>query len=124
MMSLTQDPNASKYMVRAYTPGQLQINEQTLTQSVIIAPTQLSLTWPPQTFADLAPEHLQLLLNFTPEIVLIGTGSAMHFLSPEWSMLFYAQKIGVECMPTAAACRTFNVLAAEERNVVAGLMVY
>jgi uncharacterized protein len=54
--------------------------------------------------------------------VIIGTGERQHFLPPLLMMEFHGQGIGAEVMSTAAACRTFNVLVSEGRNVVAALL--
>jgi uncharacterized protein len=55
--------------------------------------------------------------------VLLGTGAT--FIFPEPALLAPLRKagIGVEVMDTAAACRTYNILLGEERNVVAALIV-
>jgi uncharacterized protein len=52
----------------------------------------------------------------------MGTGERQVFLAPELLMVFYRQSVGIEVMNTQAACRTFNVLVSEDRNVVAALM--
>ena len=57
-----------------------------------------------------------------PEVVLIGTGKKQLFLPPKLMVMFYQEGIGFEVMTTDAACRTFNVLVSEGRNVVAALM--
>ena len=66
--------------------------------------------------------HLEALLALEPEVVLLGTGARQVFLPPRQLAPFYRKAVGVELMTTDAACRTFNVLAAEERRVVAGLL--
>ena len=123
MMELTLDNSDSQYQIRGYQPGTLRINDMTFHQSVILTPRQLHHPWPPQDFEHLMAANFDLLLSLQPEIVIIGTGEQMRFCSPAWLMPFYTKKIGVECMTTAAACRTFNVLAAEGRNVAAGLII-
>ena len=66
---------------------------------------------------------LQKLIEQRFEIILIGSGEQTDFLAPELIGLCGQQGIGVECMPTRSACRTFNVLAAESRRVVAILII-
>ena len=58
-----------------------------------------------------------------PEIVLLGTGAAFSFPEPRKLASLHQAGIGVEVMDTAAACRTYNILMAEGRNVVAALVV-
>ena len=78
--------------------------------------------WPVTALEQLKEEHLEELLVLRPDVVLIGTGAKQEFLDPKQLMLFYSRNIGVEVMTTHAACRTFNVLVSESRNVAAILM--
>jgi uncharacterized protein len=58
-----------------------------------------------------------------PEIVLVGSGRAFAFPDPSLLAPLYAAGIGVEVMDTRAACRTYNLLLGEGRNVIAALIV-
>ncbi len=71
----------------------------------------------------LVPGALPMLSKQAPEILLIGTGSAQRALAPEFIAELSARRIGVECMDTPAACRTFNILVAEQRRVAALLFI-
>lgn len=121
-MELTEDHNQGKYQIRSYTPGSVTINEEIYTQSVLLSMNELVL-WKPQTFAELASEDFQTIAEQMPEVVILGTGEHQQF--PHLSILapLINKNIGVEVMDTAAACRTFNVLAAEGRNVLAALLL-
>ena len=66
--------------------------------------------------------HLLSIFEMKPEVVLLGTGAKQVFLPPQLMMQFYNKGIGIEVMTTDAACRTFNVLVSEGRNVLAALM--
>gem|GEM_PF-740563 len=79
-------------------------------------------SWPPADFATLTAEHLAALLAHEPEVVLLGTGSRLRFPPPEVLQPLQAAGIGFEVMDTPAACRTFNILAGEERLVIAALL--
>jgi len=122
-MQISLDPNFGKYYIRSYEAGQFMVNDQIIQQSIIVTPDQLITNWPPQIFVELQQEHLQTLIAFQPEVVLLGTGIQQHFFTPEFLTLFYQQHIGIEVMTTAAASRTYNVLISEGRKVVAGLLV-
>ena len=63
------------------------------------------------------------ILALDPELVLLGTGQRQIFLAASFRAQFLGAGIGFEVMDTGAACRTFNVLVAEQRRVVALLMV-
>ena len=78
--------------------------------------------WGVDSFSDINAETLPLIFDMQPELVLIGCGKTQEFLPPVIQALFFQHNIGFEVMTTDAACRTFNVLVAEGRNVVAALL--
>ncbi|HEX4045022.1 MAG TPA: Mth938-like domain-containing protein [Gammaproteobacteria bacterium] len=123
MSTLQLDENPANFQIRAFKPGMIQINDKTLTQSVIVAPNQLIEDWPPQAAADLSAAVLAPILELKPDVVLIGTGSTHVLLPIEVYGFLINHQIGVEVMATAAACRTYNALSAEGRNVVAALLL-
>jgi uncharacterized protein len=122
-MDLTLDSSNSKYIIRAYEAGKILINEKTFTQSIIVTPNQLIHPWQPQKITELSENHLQAILNLKPQTVLLGTGASWQIIKPDLLVPFYQARIGIEIMDTAAACRTFNVLASEDRNVAAALLI-
>ena len=63
------------------------------------------------------------LLQHRPELVLLGTGATQRFPHPRLLSALSDARVGVEMMDTRAACRTFNILIAEDRRVVAALIV-
>lgn len=79
--------------------------------------------WRPSRFEELQAADFEALLAFKPELVLLGSGGMIRFAKPDrWRCLVEA-RIGFETMDTAAACRTYNVLASEGRNVLAALLI-
>lgn len=122
-MTLTLDENHARYQIRGYQPGQIQVNDQLFTQSIIVAPYKLITDWQPQTLDELTYEFLVDAVVLEPAILLIGTGATLQFPSIELYGDLINQGIGVEIMDTSAACRTFNALTAEDRNVVAALLI-
>lgn len=109
-------------LIRAYAPGELRVGDRTFRSSVVIAATALIEDWRPQSAADLAPADLEPLLALNPEVLLLGTGARQQFPGREVLAALYSRRVGFEVMDTAAACRTYNVLVAEGRTVVAALM--
>ncbi len=99
------------------------INDTLYKNSVIVTPNQIIEPWGPQSIDDFTTEHLQVILQLSPELVIIGSGEQQKFLPATRLRPLIEQKIGVEIMTTPAACRTFNLLAAENRNVVAAIIV-
>jgi uncharacterized protein len=122
-MPLVLDENQAAYQIHAYKPGFIQVNETILTQSIIVSTSQLITDWAPQTLSELTAEHLQIILTLKPAILLIGTGATLSFPAVELYGELLNQGIGVEIMDTSAACRTYNALTAESRNVVAALII-
>jgi uncharacterized protein len=121
-MELHQDTGEGQYHIRGYGEGFIQINDEKIHYSIIVTPTKL-ITWPPQSLSELNASHFLPLYDLQPSIVLLGTGPHLSFPEPALLTDFYAKKIGIEVMNTAAACRTYAVLMAEGRNVAAALLI-
>ncbi len=92
-----------------------------LQRSCLLSATGLVDDWPPQQMAELTTEHLQAVKELNPEVLLIGSGSNIRFPASEQLAALVKLGIGYEVMDTAAACRTFNLLVAEGREVTAAL---
>lgn len=122
-MGLTRDDSNAAYQVRAYQPGQIRVNDVTFTHSIIISPEKLIEPWQPQHISELAREHLMIAAELKPAILLIGTGGQLEFPPIEVYGDLINAGIGIEIMDTRAACRTYNALSAEGRNVVAALII-
>jgi uncharacterized protein len=122
-MKFTLAANSDNYIIRSYEPGEVLINQQRYSSSVIVTPNQIIDDWPPQEFADLSCEHFATLASLNPQIVILGTGSDLQFPDPALYANLVNQGVGVEVMATSAACRTYNLLVAEGRNVAAALLL-
>ncbi|MFA7388537.1 MAG: Mth938-like domain-containing protein [Thiohalobacteraceae bacterium] len=122
-MRFAEDDNTGQFQIRAYGIGQIQVNEEVFTQSLVLSAETLLRDWPPQRFEDLSAEHLQAAVELDPEILILGTGAQIRFPHPGVTADLQARGIGVEIMDTAAACRTFNVLVGERRRVAAALLM-
>jgi uncharacterized protein len=118
-----QNPESARHLIRAYQPAAITVGEEIYTRSLVVSPERLVTDWPPSRFVDLNAEHIEVLLTLSPELILIGTGLSQRFPSPGILQSVVRMGIGYEIMDTGAACRTYNVLAGEGRNVVAGLIV-
>jgi uncharacterized protein len=121
-MQISLDSNRGAYYVRSYQTGEFKINDQIYNSSLILTSDQL-IQWAPQNLAELTTEYLMMLIELKPEVAILGTGEKLIFPDRELLKIFYQHKIGIEVMDTNAACRTYNVLTSEGRNVVAGLLV-
>lgn len=101
----------------------LVVGAQSFERSVIVPWVGAIVPWTAAGFETLRQADFDALLALRPEIVLFGSGSRLRFPNPALLRELIARRVGVESMDTAAACRTYNVLAAEGRNVVAALLI-
>ncbi len=122
-MKITLEGAADLHYIRAYRPGEIVVNDQVYHRSLVVGGHALDPDWAPQCIDQLKIEHLEPILALQPEVVLLGTGARLIFPAPPLTARFARQGIGVEIMDTGAACRTYNVLIAEGRAVVAALIV-
>jgi uncharacterized protein len=88
-----------------------------------LTPEAIATGWVPSGFDGLAEADFAHLLSYKPEVVLFGAGSAIRFPHPRLTRALTDARVGLEVMDTPAACRTFNILAAEGRVVVAALLL-
>ncbi len=105
-----------------YGAGYVTVNGVRHESSVVVTPTQVIADWAPEGFESLAASHFEFLLTLKPEIVLLGTGLRLRFPPSQLARPLAAAGIGIEIMDTQAACRTYNILVAEGRNVIAALL--
>jgi uncharacterized protein len=91
-------------------------------QSVLVPWRGPVLPWGIAGFADLTAAHFAAIAALEPELVVFGSGTRIRFPSPALLPALMSRRIGLETMDTAAACRTYNVLLAEGRSVVAALL--
>ena len=122
-VKFTLEPALQANLIRGYSEAGLRIGEQLIGRSCIVTAERLVTDWPPLTFADLGPEHLEAIFALAPELVLLGTGPTQRFATAAVRGEFARRRIGLEVMQLGAACRTFNVLVQEERRVLAALFL-
>ena len=121
-MKLTVDVPASANIIRAYTSSGFRIGQRDCTGSVIVSAGSLIENWRPRDIAELTAQDLEPALALEPEVLLIGSGARQVFPAPELLAVLHRSRVGFEFMNTGAACRTYNVMLAEGRAVVAALI--
>lgn len=126
-MRFTRDATPGSNLIRGYGGGELRINDTVYRGALIVSAT--SLLHEPDVLtleaflSDAVMGHdASHIIELDPEVVLLGTGARQIFPPAEFGARFLAQGIGFEAMDTGAACRTYNVLVAEQRRVVALLL--
>ena len=118
-----QPERSTTQTISGYGPGWIGIDADKVTHSVIVGASGLREAWPCARFEDLTPAHFAQLAELDAELILFGSGNRNRFPPAAWLAPLMARRLGLETMDTAAACRTFNILAAEGRNVVAALVL-
>ena len=122
-MKFVLESHTDGHVIQRYGEGEIIISERVYRKSLILLPDQVIVDWSPDTAADLQVSHFEHLAELRPEIVLLGTGRHQHFPHPSLSQPLMEQRIGLEIMDTAAACRTYNILMSEGRRVAAALFM-
>ena len=121
-MKLHLNQPAAQNLFTAYGEGFVQINATRHESSVIVTGADVE-AWEAKSIDSLAAGSFARLLEIRPEIVIIGTGQAFKFPQPASLRPLVEARIGYEVMDTGAACRTYNILIGEGRNVLAALIV-
>jgi uncharacterized protein len=121
-MKLTVDAAPAANVIRAYTATGFRIGSRDCAGSVIVSAHTLIEGWRPREMSELGAEDLAPALALQPEVLLIGSGARQIFPAPQLLAVLCRSKVGFEVMNTGAACRTYNVMLAEGRAVVAALI--
>lgn len=122
-MKLHMQQTGTSNVIRACERGMVRINDAVCTSSLIVTPDKLELEWGITDARQLDLDHLLKLLDYQPDIILLGTGNEHHLLDPRMMMAIMQRGTGIEVMTTDAACRTYNVLLGEDRAVLAALII-
>jgi uncharacterized protein len=111
-----------RHTFTGYGEGYVMVNGARHEANLIVLPEKL-LPWPVAGFDALAEEHFVLLAELKLEVVILGTGARLRFPHPRLTAPLARARIGLEVMDVPAACRTYNILMAEERAVAAALLL-
>jgi uncharacterized protein len=122
-LKLHLESATAKNAITGYGEGYVMVNRQRFERSLVVLPERIISDWPATSFEALAPEHLAALAGLDLEIILLGTGARLRFPRPEIMQSLMRSGVGVEVMDVQAACRTYNILLAEERRVAAALLI-
>jgi uncharacterized protein len=120
-MKLHLNQNGASNRFTGHGKGFLAVNGQRHDKALVVSPDALHVDWPATDAGTLDDAQLQFVLDLRPEIVLLGTGARQSFPSVTVLRTFAEARIGLETMDSAAACRTYNILADEGRKVVAAV---
>lgn len=121
-MKFSEADPGDGYYIEGYEPGRIFIEGKVFVSGLILTPRGIITGWGPERPAELNSGHIDALLACDAQVILIGTGARQIF--PDFAVMAQAlaRGIGIEIMDTGAACRTYNILVAEGRQVAAGLL--
>src|SRR6185295_17625385 len=102
----------------------VRIGAQEYRENIVVTPETVATGWAPRGFNALEEGDFGALLESKPEVVILGTGASMRFPHPRLTRALSDAQVGLEVMDTGAACRTYNILAAEGRRVLAALLMH
>jgi uncharacterized protein len=121
-MKLNLSDDSRSFIISAYQNGGFTINGQLFSGSCLVWPSQPPKQWEVNDISSLDNSSMTALLTENIEALIIGTGKNLVFPDALYPEAFHKSKIGIEIMDTPAACRTYNILVSEGRNVMAALM--
>ncbi len=121
-MKMRADRMQAQNAIARHGPDGVVVGGGQYTESVIVPWQGSVMPWQAATLDELTAEHFARVAALAPELVIFGSGPRIRFPSPALLRPLIDARIGVETMDTAAACRTYNVLVAEGRSVVAALL--
>ncbi|MEM7540884.1 MAG: MTH938/NDUFAF3 family protein [Pseudomonadota bacterium] len=118
-MKLHFDQRPDTNYITGYSDTGIQVRDRKFSKPLVVSADAFFEDRLPASFSELDRHHIESLISLEPEIVLLATGSRQQFLAPELSQIFLTNAVGLESMDIGAACRSFNILIGEDRNVVA-----
>ena len=121
-----QPDQSDAQTITGYGPGWVGVGTgsgaEKITHNVVLGSRGERFAWA-GSFDDLGPEHFAQIADLKVEVVIFGSGARIRFPRPAWLAPLAAARIGIETMDTAAACRTYNILAQEGREVAVALLL-
>jgi len=128
-MKFSLEATSDANVVHSYGDGYIVVKSKDysdlkrLDSSLIMTPNQIISDWHIKDITQLETSDVLEFKKLDPEVLILAHGSSVYSLPPKLLVEFYAQAIGVECMPLGAACRTYNLLVAEDRKAVLAVVL-
>jgi uncharacterized protein len=126
-----QPDKSDTQIINAHGPGWVSVGSivggvpqvEKITHSVVIGSRGERLNWQGVGFDTLSTDLFDELAQFKPELIVFGSGNRLRFPSPALQRALMQARIGLETMDTLAACRTYNILAGEDRHALCVLLI-
>ena len=107
----------------AHGADHVMVNGERFDRSIVVLAGEVRIDWPATGFDQLTEAHFAYFLDLKPDVLLLGTGATQRFAHPRLYRALTDAGISVEFMTTPAACRTYNILVAEDRKVIAAILI-
>jgi uncharacterized protein len=107
----------------AHGKGHVMVNGERHDVSIVVLAEEVRNDWIVAGFDALDETHFSYFVTLKPDVLLLGTGATQRFPHPRLYRALTEAGIGVECMDTPAACRTYNILVTEGRRVIAAILL-
>jgi uncharacterized protein len=114
---------ASGNVFTEHGAGYVRLGVVEYRENLIVTADKIATGWASGGFDALTTEDFAAIATLEPELVIFGTGTTLRFPHPRLTRALTDARIGLEVMDTPAACRTFNILAAEGRKVAAAILI-
>jgi len=122
-MDLSFEHPGEYLFVRRVGAGTVTIVDREFGKSLLLTPEQMVEDWPVTDASQLGLADVETIAALKPELVLLGTGERQVFPSAEVMAAFLKRGIGIETMTNGSVARTYSLLAAEGRRVVAAFIL-
>ena len=113
--------SVNSLVIQSVSATAIRVSGETYSNAIALTPVRLIPDWQFRAIEDLSIDDFESLLSGNPELIVVGTGTKNLFPPRDLVFGFARRGVGLEVMDTAAAARTFNVLAGEGRRVAAVL---
>jgi uncharacterized protein len=111
-----------QYLFSGHGSGYVTVNGVRYERSVLVTPKSIS-EWSVAAFETLSATDFEPVLALQPDVLILGTGHATRFPARELTRALADAGVGLEAMDNGAACRTYNIVAAEGRRVAAAILI-
>jgi len=121
-MRLTESKGPDASRIQYYDAESITINHQRYDHPILIQHPNIQ-PWDISQLTDLSYETIKSWLSLEPDIILLGTGNPQQTISLALRQTCLTEHVAIEIMSTPSACRCYNILVEEGRNVLAALWI-
>ena len=121
-MKLHLTTGAGQNLFSSHGSGYVAVNGVRYETSVLVTPTSIA-EWTVAGIETLSAADFEPVLALRPDVLILGTGSVIRFPARRLTLALAEAGVGLEVMDNGAACRTYNIVAAEGRKVAAAILI-